>query len=227
MHDIAAGSGAILRGAEVVLGLDIVKAGETRLYVFKHRDGDDELPVFDDPWTLTFSRETGYERQHRDTTRGDRKASADDIAEWIRDPKQGGRARPGEIKTQFGIGDATLRNRRPSLAEIGIAYDATDPQYVDTAVHPAPRAPRQPRGTATAGAEPLFQAENDPAPRAPRLEHPAGQEVADLQDFSEPRAPRSLKGVAPSTAGSGSTPDGDLEDEPQIDWHDRSAEAPA
>jgi len=61
--DDVAGSGAITRGAEVVLGIERVAAGYARLRFIKDRDGD--LPV-GEAWGLIFSREEGYRRDPRE-----------------------------------------------------------------------------------------------------------------------------------------------------------------
>jgi hypothetical protein len=58
MHDFF-GSSAYLRGAEIVIGIDRLRPGASRLYFFKDRDGD--LPC-GEPWNLTFDRETGFAR---------------------------------------------------------------------------------------------------------------------------------------------------------------------
>lgn len=57
------GSGAYLRGAEVVLGLQRVRPGYARLHFFKDRDGD--LPV-GEAWGLLFDREEGFRRDPQD-----------------------------------------------------------------------------------------------------------------------------------------------------------------
>jgi len=62
IHDLF-GSSAAVRGAEVVLGLQLVHPGYSRLYFFKCRDGDDELPVNGEPWGLLFDRESGFRRE--------------------------------------------------------------------------------------------------------------------------------------------------------------------
>jgi hypothetical protein len=53
------GSGAYLRGAEVVLGLRSPRPGYANLHIFKDRDGD--LPV-GEKWGLLFDREEGFRR---------------------------------------------------------------------------------------------------------------------------------------------------------------------
>jgi hypothetical protein len=65
--DDIAGSAAITRGAEIVIGIQRVSKGYSRLYAWKDRDGGDELPVGTDPWGLLFDRDTGFRRDPGDT----------------------------------------------------------------------------------------------------------------------------------------------------------------
>jgi hypothetical protein len=58
------GSGAFMRGAEVVLGLQRPRPGYANLHFFKDRDGD--LPVGAKPWGLLFDRESGFRRDPDD-----------------------------------------------------------------------------------------------------------------------------------------------------------------
>jgi hypothetical protein len=62
MHEFF-GSTAYLRGAEVVLGLQMLRDGYSRLHFFKDRDGD--LPL-GEVWGLLFDRESGYRRDPED-----------------------------------------------------------------------------------------------------------------------------------------------------------------
>jgi hypothetical protein len=62
IHDLF-GSSAAVRGAEVVLGLQLLHPGYSQLYFFKCRDGDDELPINGEPWGLLFDRDDGFRRQ--------------------------------------------------------------------------------------------------------------------------------------------------------------------
>ena len=57
------GSTAYLRGAEVVVGLDRLRDGYSRLHLLKDRDGD--LPV-PESWGLFFDREEGFRRDPED-----------------------------------------------------------------------------------------------------------------------------------------------------------------
>jgi hypothetical protein len=62
IHDVF-GSSAYVRGAEVVLGLQRMRDGYSRLYFLKDRDGD--LPI-GEKWGLLFSREHGFRRDPTD-----------------------------------------------------------------------------------------------------------------------------------------------------------------
>lgn len=62
IHDIA-GSGAVTRGAEVVLGIERVAHGYARLRYLKDREGD--LPV-GEAWGLIYNRDDGFTRDPRD-----------------------------------------------------------------------------------------------------------------------------------------------------------------
>ena len=57
------GSGAYTRGAEVVLGIQRVRNGYSRLYFFKDRDGSLEVGG---RWGLLFDREQGFRRDPND-----------------------------------------------------------------------------------------------------------------------------------------------------------------
>ena len=60
MHEMF-GSSAYLRGAEVVLGLQMLREGFSRLHFFKDRDGDLPLGAV---WSLLFDREHGLSLIH-------------------------------------------------------------------------------------------------------------------------------------------------------------------
>ncbi|MBA2383680.1 MAG: hypothetical protein H0V68_03325 [Actinobacteria bacterium] len=78
MHDVF-GSGATVRGAENVLGIQLLHEGYSRLYFWKLRDGDDSFPVGGDPWGLLFDRDQGFRRDPADT------APARDVAHEVED----------------------------------------------------------------------------------------------------------------------------------------------
>jgi hypothetical protein len=62
LHDVA-GSGAVVRGAEIVLALERLSPGYARLRFLKDRDGD--LPV-GEAWGLLFDRDEGFRRDPAD-----------------------------------------------------------------------------------------------------------------------------------------------------------------
>lgn len=87
IHD-PAGSGAITRGAEIVLGIERVAHGHARLRYLKDRDSD--LPV-GEAWHLLYNRREGYTRDPKDLEPArdypeDIKATKDDrwltLREW-------------------------------------------------------------------------------------------------------------------------------------------------
>jgi hypothetical protein len=100
MHEFF-GSSAYLRGAEVVLGLQRVRDGYSRLHFFKDRDGD--LPV-GSAWGLLFDREQGF---RRDPQEGEAKqTAADEVRELLE-------AQPGmsiaQLMKATGKAERTIR----------------------------------------------------------------------------------------------------------------------
>jgi hypothetical protein len=63
IHDLF-GSSAVVRGAEIVLGLQRLSDGYAKLHFFKDRDGD--LPPVFSKWGLTFDREHLFRRDPND-----------------------------------------------------------------------------------------------------------------------------------------------------------------
>jgi hypothetical protein len=105
------GSGAFLRGAEVVLGLQRTRPGHARLHFFKDRDGD--LPV-GESWKLLFDRERGF---HRDPEDGNARPTA---AERIRELVG---ADPGitseALMKATGYAERTVRSALRELGAVG------------------------------------------------------------------------------------------------------------
>jgi hypothetical protein len=62
IHDVS-GSGVVVRGAEVVVGIERLAHGYARLRYLKDRDGD--LPI-GEAWGLIFERGAGFRRDPRD-----------------------------------------------------------------------------------------------------------------------------------------------------------------
>jgi hypothetical protein len=67
LHDVA-GSGAVVRGAEIVLALERLSHGYARLRVLKDRDGD--LPV-GEAWPLVFARGEGFKLDPKEERTGE------------------------------------------------------------------------------------------------------------------------------------------------------------
>lgn len=62
-HDIA-GSGSWLRPVEVILGLQVMSPGNSRMWFFKDRNG--EGPPLNSHWWLAFDREQGFRRTRKE-----------------------------------------------------------------------------------------------------------------------------------------------------------------
>jgi AAA domain len=106
MHEFF-GSSAYLRGAEVVIGLQRVRDGYSRLHFFKDRDGD--LPV-GSSWGLLFSRDDGYRRDPEDGTA--KQSAADEVRELLE-------AQPGmtigQLVDATGKAERTIRKALKEL----------------------------------------------------------------------------------------------------------------
>ncbi len=122
LHDVA-GSGAVVRGAELVLGLERLSHGYARLRILKDRDGD--LPV-GEAWSLLFTREGGFRldpKEERTAEELEQRALAD----------TGGWRTVKEWAAELGIREARARDLLERLVETG---------QVETAVGPPSRSPR-------------------------------------------------------------------------------------
>jgi energy-coupling factor transporter ATP-binding protein EcfA2 len=106
MHDIF-GSSGLVRGAEVVVGIERLSPGMSRIHFWKDRDGD--LPV-GEKWMLTFDREQGYERATQ------REKAVDVIAYLLTE-------RPGltsdEIAAETGFAARTVKATLKKLEAVG------------------------------------------------------------------------------------------------------------
>jgi hypothetical protein len=117
MHEFF-GSSAYLRGAEVVLGLQRVRDGYSRLHFFKDRDGD--LPV-GSSWGLLFDRESGYRRDPED---GKKRTTADHVRELLEaDPT----ITDAQLIAATGKSERTIRNARKAVE----AHDPSDALFED------------------------------------------------------------------------------------------------
>lgn len=98
IHDVF-GSSAYVRGAEIVLGLQRLRDGYSRLHFLKDRDGD--LPI-GQRWGLLFTHEDGFKRDPKDGQPG--------TQERLRELRE---ADPEITQTQaaeaLGVSDRTIR----------------------------------------------------------------------------------------------------------------------
>lgn len=114
------GSTAYLRGAEVVVGLQLVRAGYSHLHFFKDRDGD--LPI-GERWGLLFDREHGYRRDPEDAK--PKQTAADVVRELLE-------AQPDmSIAQLVDASDYAERTIRKALKELG-ARDRRPGQRAET-----------------------------------------------------------------------------------------------
>lgn len=65
IHDIA-GSGSWNRNAVFVMGLQLMSPGSSRLHFFKDRLGSEGSPAIGSHWWLSFNRESGFARTHKE-----------------------------------------------------------------------------------------------------------------------------------------------------------------
>lgn len=97
------GSSAFVRGAEVVLGLQRLAAGFSRLYWLKHRDGDDGIET-GGHWGLLFDRDAGFRRDPRDTA-----PPRDLLAEVLAYVHEHPRSTTNDITSGVGAGRGTVQ----------------------------------------------------------------------------------------------------------------------
>jgi archaellum biogenesis ATPase FlaH len=110
LHDVA-GSGALTRGAEVVLGIERLSHGYARLRVLKDRDGDLQVG---DAWPLVYDRERGFRLDPKEEL-------ADEIVEQrVREEVDAGALRTvREWAVELGIRQTRARDTLERLAEAG------------------------------------------------------------------------------------------------------------
>ena len=126
LHDVA-GSGAVVRGAEIVLALERLSHGYARLRFLKDRDGD--LPI-NEAWGLLFDRDEGFRRDPSDGAPArdlhseiaayvaeHPRLSTNDIAQGV----SAGRARVSEI---LKSSDLFTFEAGPNRSRLWVARDA-------------------------------------------------------------------------------------------------------
>lgn len=123
LHDVA-GSGAVVRGAELVLGLERLSHGYARLRILKDRDGD--LPV-GDAWPLIFTRGEGFKLDPKE------EATADELEQRVHGDTSGQWRTSKEWAAELGVQHMKARRLLEALAETG---------RVQSVVGPPGRSPR-------------------------------------------------------------------------------------
>lgn len=119
MHEFF-GSTAYLRGAEVVIGLQLIRDGYSRLHFFKDRDGD--LPITE-KWGLLFDREEGYRRDPED---GQPKQTAKDkVRELLTDQPY---MTEKQLMAATGAAERTVRNALKAIGAESIRGSADTPK---------------------------------------------------------------------------------------------------
>ena len=105
IHDIF-GSSAYVRGAEVVVGVQRLRDGYSKLHWLKDRDGD--LPI-GTSWGMLFSRDDGY---RRDPSDGKKETTADKVRELLAaDPT----LTNAQLETALKVTERTIRRARHEL----------------------------------------------------------------------------------------------------------------
>lgn len=111
------GSTAYLRGAEVVIGLQRVRAGYSYLHWLKDRDGD--LPI-GERWGLQFDRDSGFRRDPDDGTT--KLTAAEQVAELLRDQPEMSKA---QLVEATGYAEKTIER---ALKDLGAEARRPGPQ---------------------------------------------------------------------------------------------------
>jgi len=184
LHDVS-GSGAVTRGAELVVGLERVSHGYARLRILKDRDGD--LPV-GEAWPLIFSRDGGFRHDPKEEEK------AEDLEErllahagaWFTVNEQKTQwLTVKDWKTELGVGEERAREMLDRLCETG---------HVEKEVGPPGRSPNAkcyrvselPRGSqGTSGQLPEDKPAAESAPTAPALIENTGAEALAQPPLSD------------------------------------------
>jgi hypothetical protein len=147
LHDVA-GSGAVVRGAELVLGLERLSHGYARLRILKDRDGD--LPV-GEAWPLLFTRGEGFRLDPKEEQTAEQLEARvlADTGDW-RTLK--------EWRAELGVGETRARQTLDQLTEAGQTEYAVGPPGRNKDAK-CWRVPREPQSTPMHPDAPLPEAE--------------------------------------------------------------------
>jgi AAA domain len=122
LHDVA-GSGAIVRGAELVLAIERLSHGYARLRILKDRDGD--LPV-GEAWPLIFTRAEGFKLDPKE------ERSAEELEQRILSDEGGWRT------VKEWAGELSIREKRTK----DLLEQLVESGHVESAVGPPGRSSR-------------------------------------------------------------------------------------
>ena len=112
------GSSAYLRGAEVVVGIQRVSDGYSRLHFFKDRDGDLPVPA---AWGLLFDQEQGYRRDPKD---GAGEPSCKDRVRDLLTENPGGYS-SDQLAELTGNAERTVKRALSELGAVGAGWPKT------------------------------------------------------------------------------------------------------
>lgn len=116
MHDVF-GSSGLIRGAEVVVGIERLEENRARLHFWKDREGD--LPV-GSKWVLKFSAEDGYEVVNE----GKMQTIDDRITTALRDANGGGMTK-SDLEEYLELAERTIEKHLKALAAAGAIKSET------------------------------------------------------------------------------------------------------
>jgi biotin operon repressor len=116
MHDVF-GSSGLIRGAEVVVGIERLEESRARLHFWKDREGD--LPV-GSKWVLKFSAEDGYEV----VSEGKMQTIDDRIVTALREANGAGMTK-AEIAAHLELSERAIDNHIKTLATAGAIRHTT------------------------------------------------------------------------------------------------------
>lgn len=119
MHDVF-GSSGLIRGAEIVVGIERLEEMRARLHFWKDREGD--LPV-GKKWVLSFSPEDGYEVKNE----GKMVTTHDRIATALREANGAG-MNYHELEAVLGIKKRTLEVNMKGLVNSGVVRSEIGPR---------------------------------------------------------------------------------------------------
>jgi len=111
LHDVS-GSGAVVRGAEVVIGIERLSHGYARLRILKDRDSD--LPV-GEAWPLIFTRGEGFKLNPKDEHSAEEMSSASSPTAANGAPSRNGP--PSSASASSALANCSINSSNPASRE--------------------------------------------------------------------------------------------------------------